>query len=119
VAEAAIAASVVYVASENLLLEDHRHRVLVTFGFGLVHGFGFASVLRELGLPPGALGASLLGFNAGVEVGQACIVLAVAPALALLRDRAPRLAPRVLAFASWAVVTAGGFWFVERVLGHA
>jgi hypothetical protein len=71
--EMAIAASIVYGAFENLALRQHDHRVWITFGFGLVHGFGFASVLKSYGLGDSrALG--LLGFNLGVEVGQACIV---------------------------------------------
>jgi hypothetical protein len=90
--------------------------VLIAFGFGFVHGFGFASVLREFGLPREALAASLFAFNAGVEVGQACIVLAVLPLLSLLRTRAPRLAPRVVFAGSVGVVLAGSYWFAQRVL---
>jgi hypothetical protein len=90
-------------------------RVWAALGFGLIHGFGFAGVLREFGLPREALGLSLFAFNAGVEVGQACIVGAVAPLLALARARAPRQAPVVVTAASVLVVLAGAWWFVERV----
>jgi HupE/UreJ protein len=90
-------------------------RTLVAFVFGLVHGFGFASVLTQLGLPRGALGTSLFAFNVGVEAGQAAIVLAAMPLLALLRSRSPRAAPYALTTASLGVVFAGGWWFVERV----
>ena len=93
-------------------------RTLLAFSFGLIHGFGFAGVLRETGLPREALAASLLTFNAGVELGQACIVLAVVPLLALLRSRAPRLAPALAATGSWVVIAAGGFWLVQRVLAR-
>ncbi|HYQ96206.1 MAG TPA: HupE/UreJ family protein, partial [Candidatus Eisenbacteria bacterium] len=83
-----------------------------------IHGFGFASVLREFGLPHQALAWSLLGFNLGVEVGQASIVLAVVPLLGMLRAGLPRVAARAVAAGSWGIVLTGGFWFVERVLAR-
>ena len=117
--EPAIALSIIYVGIDNLRRRGQTggrdRRVWVAFVFGLVHGFGFASVLTQLGLPRQALGTSLLAFNVGVEIGQACIVLAAIPLIALLRSQWPRIAPRALAFASWGVVAAGGWWFVERV----
>jgi len=91
-------------------------RALLAFGFGLVHGFGFAGVLREFGLPHEALGWSLFSFNVGVELGQALVIAAVLPVLGLLRARAPQLAPRVVAAGSWGVVLAGGGWLVQRLL---
>ena len=72
--EIGIAMTIMYVAGENLWLRDTSGRWLLTFGFGLVHGFGFASVLRELGLPSGGMARSLLSFNLGVELGQIAIV---------------------------------------------
>lgn len=87
--EALIAASIGYVAAENLLRPRPRHRFLLTFAFGLVHGFGFASVLREIGLPRQGLLLSLLSFNVGVEVGQLLVVLLVLPLLYLLRSHDP------------------------------
>jgi hypothetical protein len=63
-----------------------RRRWLVAFGFGLIHGFGFASVLTELGLPKDALVLSLLGFNVGVEIGQLVIVACFLPVAYLLRN---------------------------------
>ena len=83
--------------------------------FGLVHGFGFASVLRETGLPNRALGVSLFSFNLGVEIGQAIIVVVVATALSLVRQRDPVLARRIATVGSVAVMIAGAFWFIERV----
>ena len=83
--------------------------------FGLVHGFGFASVLRETGLPPRALGLSLFSFNLGVEIGQAAIVVTVASALRALRSHNALLAARVATAGSVCVLLAGAFWFVERV----
>jgi hypothetical protein len=84
IVEPAIALSILYVAVENLVVPKPRFRWLLTFGFGLVHGFGFASVLREIGLPPRGLVLSLLSFNVGVELGQLAIVAAMAPLLWLL-----------------------------------
>lgn len=83
VVEPAIALSIAYVAVENLVVPKPRFRWLLTFGFGLVHGFGFSSVLREIGLPPRGMVLSLLSFNVGVELGQLAVVLMVAPALML------------------------------------
>jgi hypothetical protein len=79
--EPAIALSIAYVAVENLVVPQPRQRWALTFGFGLVHGFGFASVLRDIGLPPRGLVLSLLSFNVGVELGQLSVVALVAPAL--------------------------------------
>jgi hypothetical protein len=81
-----------------------------------VHGFGFASVLRETGLPPHALGLSLFGFNLGVEIGQAAIVVVAASALIALRGQAPRAAAHVATGGSVCVVLAGTFWFFERLV---
>ena len=115
--EPLIAVSIVWVGIGNLRTREGGGdwRILAALGFGLIHGFGFASVLREFGLPREALGWSLLSFNLGVEAGQACIVAVVAPLLALLRTTAPQAAPRWVAAASWCVIAAGGFWFFQRV----
>ena len=118
IVEPLIALSIVWVGVGNLRTRDGAGdwRLFAALGFGLIHGFGFASVLREFGLPKEALGWSLLSFNLGVEAGQACIVALVAPLLMLLRRTAPRAAPRWVAVASWAVIAAGGYWFVQRIL---
>jgi hypothetical protein len=115
--EPTIALSIVAVGIGNLRVRPGAadSRAWVALGFGFVHGFGFASVLRDFGLPREALGASLFAFNLGVEVGQACIVAVVAPLLALTRSRAPAQAPRVVAVGSVIVTLAGAYWFVERV----
>jgi hydrogenase/urease accessory protein HupE len=115
--EPMIALSIVLVGFDNLRAKPGRdHRATLAFLFGLVHGFGFASVLREFGLPPSAVGWSLFSFNLGVEVGQAVIVASVLPLLTLLRDRSPRLATGVVRYGSFAVVLAGAFWVGERLL---
>jgi len=114
--EPLIALSIVYVGIDNLMVKGGRDlRVWIAFAFGFVHGFGFASVLREMDLPPRALGWSLFSFNLGVEIGQLFVVALVASALAALRHRS-EAAGRRLAFAgSLVVVAAGTFWFVQRV----
>ena len=116
VVEPAIALSIVYVGADNLTVRGGRDmRAWIAFAFGLIHGFGFASVLREMELPARALGWSLFSFNIGVEVGQLLVVAAVASGLAAVRARS-ETAGRRLAFAgSVAVVAAGTFWFIERV----
>jgi hypothetical protein len=113
--EAVIALSIAAVAAENLFLRPLvSRRWLVSFGFGLVHGFGFSSVLREIGLPTRGLVLSLLGFNAGVELGQTLVVAGALPALALLRNRGWE--PRVIQSASLAILLVGAVLFVERTL---
>jgi len=90
-------------------------RAWLAAGFGLVHGFGFAYVLKEFGLPQAALGWSLFAFNLGVEVGQLLIVAVVAGALLLVRRQSATAAHRVALAGSIAVILAGLYWFVERV----
>jgi hypothetical protein len=120
VIEPAIALSIVVVGVDNLLVRHAREardlRPWAALAFGLVHGFGFASVLREFGLPPTALGWSLFSFNVGVEIGQAAIVAIVAGLVLMLRRRNARLAERVAIAASVVVIACGGWWFAERVL---
>lgn len=111
--EAAIALSIIWVAAENLILKTHRHRALLTLLFGLIHGFGFASVLQSYGLGERA-GLSLLGFNLGVELGQAAIVLALYPLVRLL-ERREALRVRTVRVVSGAILGAGLFWLVERI----
>ena len=118
VVEPLIALSIVYIGIENLRARPgtRDRRTMLAFTFGLVHGLGFAGVLREFGLPGEALGWSLLSFNLGVELGQACIVLAVTPLLGLLRATRPRTALGAVAAGSWGIILAGGYWFVQRLL---
>jgi hydrogenase/urease accessory protein HupE len=114
--EPAIALSIVYVGADNLLVKDGRDvRAWIAFAFGFIHGFGFAYVLRDMGLPTRALGWSLFSFNLGVEIGQLLVVVLVAVALRALRARS-EVAGQRLAFAgSILVIAAGAFWFIQRV----
>ena len=114
--EPAIALSIVFVGADNLVRGDGRDlRAWVALVFGLVHGFGFANVLREFGLPSEALKWSLFSFNVGVEIGQLAIVLVVASALAAIRRRSHVLGSRVAFAGSIVVIAAGTYWFIQRV----
>ena len=116
IVEPAIALSIVYVGVDNLMVRDGRDvRAWIAFAFGFIHGFGFASVLREMDLPAKALGWSLLSFNVGVEIGQLLIVALVASALSALRARSETAGRRLVYAGSIAVIAAGAFWFVQRV----
>jgi hypothetical protein len=113
--EVGIAVTIMYVAAENLWKQDHAYRWLLTFGFGLVHGFGFAGVLRELGLPSGGLARSLLSFNLGVEAGQIVIVGALWPLLWWLNRQAVATSLRIVV--SLLIFLLGAAWFLERTCG--
>jgi len=117
VIEPLIALSIVVVGLLNLRSRGKGGdaRALVAFGFGLVHGFGFASVLREFGLPQQALGWSLFSFNLGVELGQATIVLIATPLLNALRTSSQNANARVVTWGSWIVALAGTYWLIERL----
>ncbi len=111
--ESSIAASVVLAALNNVFPLFHGRRWMVAFVFGLLHGFGFASVLADLGLPQQALALALLGFNLGVEVGQLAIVAVFLPlAYALRRSGFYRHA--VMVGGSLLIALLAGVWFVER-----
>jgi hypothetical protein len=111
--EAAIAASIIYVAAENLLRREHRHRALITFLFGLVHGFGFASALSAYGLGT-QVASGLLGFNLGVEAGQAVIVVALLPLVRLIQRR-PKVNLWTVRVLSSVILCAGVGWLVVRL----
>ena len=112
--EAGIALSIVYIAAENLLQKKSGRRWIVSFAFGLVHGFGFANVLREMDLQRSSLVASLLSFNIGVELGQLIIVVLILPLLALARRT--RAFPVVMKTASVLILLQGLWWLYERAL---
>jgi len=120
--EPLIAASIVFVAAENLVQlrrpssSPGAGRWRVAFAFGLVHGFGFAGALAELHLSRADLATALLSFNAGVEAGQAAIVAVAFPLLGLLRRR-PEPARIALRAGSVAIGIAGVAWLAERLPG--
>lgn len=112
--EPLIAATVLATALNNLWPVVTRRLALVAFGFGLVHGFGFAEVLAPLALPRVELALALAGFNLGVEIGQLAIVTTSFALLAALR-RWPGYPRWVLAPGSALLALAAGIWIVERV----
>lgn len=109
--ESAIALSILYVAVENLLGFRAMKRYYITFLFGLVHGFGFSNVLREMDLPRASLALSLFSFNLGVEIGQVTFVLLIFPLVQdLVRSGWRRLEPAVSA----GIGVLAVYWFVQR-----
>jgi hypothetical protein len=116
--EAVIALSIAYVAAENLIPKYAiSRRWTVSFVFGLVHGFGFSSVLKAIGLPKDNLLLSLLNFNLGVEAGQAVMVLLLVPILMRIRRRSWE--PKLTMTLSAIVLAVGLVLFVERAFFSA
>jgi hypothetical protein len=113
--ESAIAASVVLAALNNLWPLFHGRRALVAFAFGLIHGFGFASVLLDLGLPKASLLLSLVGFNVGVELGQIAIVALFLP-LAFLARNSKLYRHGLLGAGSCMIALLALTWLAERGL---
>ena len=113
--ESVIALSVVLAAANNLYPMVQGRRWVAAFGFGLIHGFGFASVLADLGLPSDALVLSLVGFNAGVELGQLAIVAVFLPlAYGLRETHTYRIG--IFRAGSWATLVVAAVWLCERAL---
>jgi hypothetical protein len=113
IVESAIALSIAVVAVEGLILKASHARWKLALAFGLIHGLGFASALTDLNLTKQSLVRALLGFNVGVELGQAVVVAAVFPLLLLLGKS--RLARRYAVPAcSIAVFLTGSIWFIQR-----
>jgi hypothetical protein len=115
--ESAIAASILYTAIENVIRPDARRRFAMTFGFGLVHGLGFASVLEDR-LPPETVVGPLLGFNLGVEVGQLAIVAVALPVFAAVaRALGAERYRRIFLFAAAVPLSVISLkWLLERAL---
>ena len=111
--EPAIAATIVLAAFDNVRPIFKGPRALVTFAFGLIHGFGFAGVLAELNLPAADFAWALLRFNLGLEIGQVAIVAVVTTLLFLLRGRA-RYPAWVIRGGSLAAMLIGLVWLIER-----
>ena len=115
--EPLIAASIVCVGLLNIVSSGTERRWLLTFGFGLIHGCGFASALRDLGI--GANGSSitipLLSFNLGVELGQLAIAALVLPCIWKWQT-SPLFVKRLVPIGSAMIVLAGGYWLIERTV---
>ena len=119
--EAVIALSIVFVASEIAQVSrgraSHMSRRpwVVAFAFGLLHGFGFAGALIEVGLPESAIPIALLFFNLGVEVGQIAFVIAVLAAMAVARRYLGAAQNSVRMAAAYGIGTVAAFWSIERI----
>jgi hypothetical protein len=111
--ESTIAASVVFAALNNLRGSIEKRRWVMAFVFGLIHGFGFASALADLGLPQGALALALVGFNLGVEIGQMAIVACFVPIAFALRGTKFYL-KGVLPVGSVLIAIVALYWFIQR-----
>jgi HupE/UreJ protein len=116
IVEPLIAASIAWVGLENLIGARHRRRWLVVFGFGLIHGFGFAGALSDLGLGSKAMDAAkaLFFFNAGVESGQLLVAAVIVPLLWMFRSR-PLWQTRLQPLCSMLIMIAGGYWLFARL----
>jgi len=114
--ESVIAASIIVAALNNIFPKVTEGRWRIAFAFGLLHGFGFASVLADMGLPPGARAISLVSFNLGVELGQLAVVLAVMPVAYAVRAT-PFYRHTVMQWGSSAIATLALVWFVQRAAG--
>jgi hypothetical protein len=121
IVEPLIAASIVYVAVENIFGTRNGGgrvgllRIAVVFGFGLLHGLGFASVLSDVGLPEGRFAISLIGFNIGVELGQLAVIAAAFVLLALPFGRKDWYRSAIAVPASVVIAGIGAWWTFERV----
>ena len=117
IVEPLIAASIVYVAVENILVTDFRPwRTAVVFGFGLLHGLGFAAVLGDIGLDPGRFVTGLIGFNIGVELGQLTVIAGAFLAVGLWFGKSRWYRQAIAMPASAAIALIGAYWFLQRTI---
>lgn len=116
IVEPLIAASIAWVGLENLLGARRPARWFIVFGFGLIHGFGLAGALMDLGLgsSPGRIALALVSFNAGVEIGQLAVAAALLPLVQAVRAR-PAWQAKLVPACSVLIAIAGGYWLIERL----
>jgi hypothetical protein len=117
IVEPLIAASIVWVGGENLFGAKHRRRWVVVFAFGLIHGFGFAGALTDLGFGSSSVDVAkaLVFFNAGVESGQLLVAAAILPLLWMIRS-GPVWQTKLQPLCSVLIAIAGGYWLIERLM---
>ena len=120
VVEPLIALSIAYVAIENLVTADLKPwRLALVFSFGLLHGMGFAGVLRDLGLPRSQFLTALITFNGGVEAGQLTVIASAFAAVVYWRSRSDVYRRLVVRPASLVIAVTGLYWMVQRAIGLA
>ncbi len=118
IVEPLIALSIVYIAVENIFTAALKPwRVWIVFGFGLLHGLGFAGVLTELGLPRGEFLTALIGFNIGVELGQLAVIALAFLAVGIWFREQPWYRRAIVLPGSVLIAMIGSYWFVERIAG--
>ena len=116
IVEPIIALSILFVAIENLLLNELKvWRILLVFLFGLIHGLGFASSLNEIGLPRNKFALSIISFNVGVELGQITIILAVFGLLVIPFGKKSYYRKKIVYPISIAIALMALYWTIERV----
>jgi hypothetical protein len=117
IVEPLISASIVYVAVENILTSEIKPwRIALVFGFGLLHGMGFAGVLSEIGLPKSEFLTALVTFNIGVELGQLSVIAAAFAATGLWFRQKNWYRKAIVIPSSVAIALVGAYWTVERTL---
>lgn len=118
--EAMIALSILFLARELVSQKESftkKHIAVVAFIFGLLHGFGFSSALRNIGLPQDEIPLSLLAFNVGIELGQLLFILCAASVLYILRKYTPRLDTILRKLIPYFIGMCSAYWLIDRVLG--
>ncbi len=116
VVEPVISLSIMFVAIENMVIKKlSPWRIVLVFMFGLIHGMGFASALSETGLPPGRFLTSIIAFNAGVELGQVAVILAVFSLLIHPFKQKPWYRKRIVFGLSGAITAIALYWTIERI----
>ncbi|SFB20975.1 MULTISPECIES: HupE/UreJ family protein [unclassified Bacillus (in: firmicutes)] len=111
--EAVIAFSICYVAAENLFRKEIRHRWGLTFLFGLIHGLGFANILKEMNIPKSHLASALFSFNIGIELVQLAIVILILPVLSYIHRQ--DYSNKFKKYISILIILFGAFWLFERL----
>lgn len=111
--EAVIAFSICYVALENVFRKELKHRWGITFLFGLIHGLGFASILKEMNIPKSDLAAALFNFNIGIEAVQLAIVLVLLPLLTYMFRL--KISDKIIRYGSYGIFALGAIWLVQRL----
>jgi hydrogenase/urease accessory protein HupE len=114
IVEPAIALSICYIALDNMIRKSVSHRWVLTFLFGLIHGMGFADIMKEMNIPRGELAVDLISFNLGIETIQITIVGLLVPLLFLLHRY--RYARRIVIAGSGVTLALGGIWLIERLV---
>jgi len=119
IVEPLIALSIAYVAIENVMTSElHAWRPVVVFGFGLLHGMGFAGVLHEIGMPRSEFLTALIAFNVGVELGQLAVITLAFVLTGLWLRNKPWYRKRFVVPASLLIAAVGLYWTVERTIGY-